>query len=322
MKIASLVTSICLSFALLSNASAQDAKYPRDIVHIVVGSSPGGTADTVSRLIADQLGKKFGQTFVVDNMPGAGGALAASTVKAAAPDGYTIGFVFSSFSILPSLNPKVNYDPVTDFAPIAKVSSAPNVLLVTPSFGVKTLAEWIEKVKANPGKFDYGSGGIGYSQHLSMEMLLQAIKGEAVHIPFTGSGNLLAALISDQVPFAFDTLTTAVPHISAGELIPLAVTSAQRSEVLPQVPAVAEQVPGYELTAWNGFVAPKGTPPEIVETLNEAILAYLATDKAKEFFTKVGTKIDPSTPAEFGAVIGDDYKKFGKVIAEAGIKAE
>ncbi|KQZ15652.1 MULTISPECIES: tripartite tricarboxylate transporter substrate binding protein [unclassified Mesorhizobium] len=322
MKVASLVTSICLSLALLSSASAQDAKYPKDIVHIVVGSSPGGTADTVSRLIADQLGKTFGQTFVVDNMPGAGGALAATTVKAAAPDGYTIGFVFSSFSILPSLNPKVNYNPVTDFAPIAKVSSAPNVLLVNPSFGVKTLAEWIEKVKANPGKFDYGSGGIGYSQHLSMEMLLQAIKGESVHIPFTGSGNLLAALISDQVPFAFDTLTTAVPHINAGELIPLAVTSAQRSEVLPQVPAVAEQVPGYELTAWNGFVAPKGTPPEIVKALNEAILAYLATDKAKEFFAKVGTKIDPSTPDKFGAVIGDDYEKFGKVISEAGIKAQ
>src|SRR5690606_40602015 len=167
------------------------------------------------------------------------------TVKTAAPDGYTIQFIFSSFSILPSLNPAVGYDPVKDFEPIAMVSSAPNLLLVHPSFEVSTLAEWIEKVKANPGKFDYGSGGIGYSQHLSMEMLLQGIDGEAVHIPYAGSGALLGALIAGEVPFAFDTLTTAVPHIESGAIIPLAITSAKRSDILPVVPAIAEAVPGY-----------------------------------------------------------------------------
>lgn len=323
MKLLSVITSVSLVLTgLAASAHAQEAGYPNDLVRVVVGSSPGGTADTVSRLVAEALSNKFGQSFVVDNLPGAGGALAATTVKGAEPDGYTIQFVFSSFSILPSLNPGVGYDPAADFAPIAMVSSAPNLLLVNPSFGVTTLPEWIEKVKANPGQFDYGSGGIGYSQHLSMEMLFQSIDGEAVHIPYAGSGNLLGALLSGEVPFAFDTLTTAVPHIESGALIPLATTSAVRSQILPDVPTVAEAVPGYELTAWNGFVAPAGTPPEIVSALNEAIVEYLATDEAKTFFAQLGTTIDASSPDEFGAVIAADYEKFADVIATAGITAQ
>ena len=322
MKLTTLIASASLALgALVTGASAQ-SDYPKDLVRIVVGSSPGGTADTVSRLVAEALTKKFGQSFVVDNIAGAGGALAATTVKAAKPDGYTIQFIFSSFSILPSLNTGVGYDPVADFEPITEVSSAPNLLLAHPSFEVKTLAEWIEKVKANPGKFDYGSGGIGYSQHLSMEMLLQQIDGDAVHIPYAGSGALLGALVSGEVPFAFDTLTTAIPHIQSGAVIPLAITSAERSEVLPEVPAVAEEVPGYELTAWNGFVAPKGTSPEIIKALNKAIVEYLATDQAKEFFAKLGTTVSGSSPEEFGALIKGDYEKFAKVIEQAGIKPE
>lgn len=323
MKLNRLIATAAIALgAFATNASAQVADYPRDLVRVVVGSSPGGTADTVSRLIADSLSKKFGQSFVVDNIAGAGGALAATTVKSAKPDGHTIQFIFSSFSILPSLNPGVGYDPVVDFAPIAEVSSAPNLLLVHPSFEVKTLIEWIDKVKANPGMFDYGSGGIGYSQHLSMEMLLQGIDGEAVHIPYAGSGALLGALIAGEVPFAFDTLTTAVPHIESGAIIPLAITSAKRSDILPDVPAIAEAVPGYELTAWNGFVAPAGTPQEIINTLNQAIVEYLATPQAAEFFKKLGTTINASTPEEFGKVIAGDYEKFAKVIEQAGIKPE
>lgn len=324
MKLTTFLASASLALAgLTSAAMAQDAaSYPNNLVRVVVGSTPGGTADTVSRLVADALSKKFGQTFVVDNQPGAGGALAAKTVKAAAPDGYTIELVFSSFSILPSLTPDIGYDPSADFAPIAQVSSSPNLLLVNPSFGVKTFQEWVDKVKANPDKFDYGSGGIGYSQHLSMEMLLQAIDGQAVHIPYTGSGQLLGALVAGEVPFAFDTLTTAIPHIESGSLIPLGVTSAKRSSILPDVPAIAEFVPGYELTAWNGFVAPAGTPPDIIAKLNQAITEYLATDEAVAFFTKLGTTIDAGTPEEFAAVIKGDQVKFAEVIATAGITAE
>ncbi|WP_180902648.1 Bug family tripartite tricarboxylate transporter substrate binding protein [Martelella soudanensis] len=323
MRPLALLTSISLALATLTGAAAAaDGDYPNDIVRVVVGSSPGGTADTVSRLVADALSDKFGKTFVVENLPGAGGALAASEVRSAEPDGYTIQFIFSSFSILPSLNPDVNYDPVKDFEAITMVSYAPNLLLVNPSFGVKTFPEWVDKIKANPGKFDYGSGGIGYSQHLSMEMLLQDIGGDVVHIPYAGSGNLLGALISGEIPFAFDTLTTAVPHIESGALIPLAITSTERSEILPDVPAVGEFVEGYELTAWNGFVAPAGTPKEIIDELNAAIVEYLETDKAKAFFGKLGTAIAASTPEEFEQVIAGDYEKFAVVIKEAGITAQ
>jgi tripartite-type tricarboxylate transporter receptor subunit TctC len=323
MKLLTLATSAILALAGPAHtAIAQEAGYPNDIVRIVVGSSPGGTADTVSRLIADGLTAKLGQTFVVENLPGAGGALAAQNVKSAAPDGYTIQFVFSSFSILPSLNDKVAYDPVADFVPITMVSSVPNVLLAHPSFETATLQEWIDKVKANPATFDYGSGGVGYSQHLSMEMLLQGIDGEAVHIPYAGSGKLLGALLAGEMPFAFDTLTTAVPHIESGALVPLGVTSAERSPILPDVPAIAEAAPDYELTAWNGFVAPAGTPPEIVATLNSAIVEYLQTDKIQEFFDRLGTTVDATTPEEFGAVIKGDQEKFAKVIEAAGITVE
>jgi tripartite-type tricarboxylate transporter receptor subunit TctC len=323
MTLKTLLASASLALAgLASGAAAQEAAYPNDLVRVVVGSTPGGTADTVSRLVADALSKKFGQTFVVENLPGAGGALAAKTVMATPADGYTIQFIFSSFSILPSLTPDIGYDPVADFAPIAQVSSSPNLLLVHPSFETATFEEWVAKVKANPGMFDYGSGGIGYSQHLSMEMLLQGIDGEAVHIPYTGSGQLLGALVAGEIPFAFDTLTTAIPHIESGSVMALGVTSAERSPILPDVPAIAEFLPGYELTAWNGFVAPAGTPPDIINTLNQAITEYLATPEAVEFFGKLGTTIDASTPEEFAAVIAADQVKFADVIATAGITAE
>lgn len=323
MKIGTIIAAAALSLALgVTQATAQADNYPNDIVRIVVGSSPGGTADTVSRLIGEALTERLGQTFVVENMPGAGGALAANSVKTADLDGYTVQFIFSSFSILPSLNPKVDYDPVKDFAPIAMVSSVPNVLMVHPDFDVKTLDEFIAKVKSNPGRFDYGSGGIGYSPHLSMEMLLQKIGGEMVHIPYAGSGKLIGAFLANEVSVAFENLTSMTPHINAGALIPLAVTSAERSDKFPDLPAISETIPGYSLIAWNGFVAPAGTPPAIINKLNAAIVDYLNTDKAKEFFGKLGTTVRPSSPEEFAALIKGDLEKFAVVIEAADIKAQ
>jgi tripartite-type tricarboxylate transporter receptor subunit TctC len=323
MKMRSLLTAAAIALAATTHsaAAATDA-YPTDVVRLVVGSSPGGTADTVSRLLAAALSDRLGQTFVVENMPGAGGALASANVRKAAPDGYSLLFIFSSFSILPSLNKEVGYDPVADFTPISEISSTPNILVANPAFGVSTLGEWVDKIKANPGKFDYGSGGIGYSQHLSMEMMLQQTGGQAVHIPYAGSGKLIAALLANEVPFAFEALTAVAPHIESGALVPLGVTSTERSPILPNVPAIGESVKGYKLIAWNGLVAPAGTPRAIVDKLNAAVADYLSTPEAVEFFGRLGTTISPSTPEGFAALIKDDREKFAKVIEAAGIKAE
>lgn len=320
MKFSAIIAAAALSFTMgTAQVMAQADDYPNDIVRIVVGSSPGGTADTVSRLVAKALSESLGQTFVVENMPGAGGALAANAVRTSKPDGYTIQFMFSSFSILPSLNPNVEYDPVKDFAPITLVSSVPNILVVHPSFGVNTLQELIDKIKANPGKYDYGSGGIGFSQHLSMEMMLQAIGGDVVHIPYAGSGKLIAAQLAGEVPIAFEPLTAAAPHVESGALIALGVTSTERSDIFPDVPAIAEVIPGYELIAWNGFVAPAGTPPAIVDKINKGIVDYLNGDEAQEFFTKLGTTVRASSPSEFADLIEGDLHKFAKVIKDANI---
>ena len=303
-------------------ALAQD-DYPNRQVRIVVGSSAGGTADTLSRLVAQKLSERFGQSFYVENVTGAGGALASTQVAQAEPDGYTLQFVFiSSHAILPNLNKNLDYDPIADFAPIALVSYSPNVLLANPAFGVKTVDELIAKLKAAPGEYDYGSAGVGGSQHLVTELFLQATGTQAVHIPYTGSGELLPALISDQVPFAFDTLTTAVPQIESGALVALGVSSPERSSVLPDVPTVAETVPGFSIIAWNGVLAPAGTPPEIIAKLNGAINEYLQSEEAQAFLAKLGTTAGSGTPEDFGNLIKSDLEKFGKVIEAAHITME
>lgn len=307
-----------LAAALVAPAAAQDS-YPDKQVRIVVGSTPGGTADLVSRLIAERLTAKFGQSFFVENMPGSGGALASTFLAKAPADGYTLQFAFiGSHAILPHLN-RLEYDPIEDFAPVSLVSFSPNLLLAHPGFGVKTVADLVAKLKAEPGKYDYGSAGVGGSHHLSTELFLQATGTEAVHIPYPGSGQLLAALIANEVPFAFDTMTAAVPHIQAGTLVPLAISSQQRSPALPDVPAVAETVPGYEVIAWNGFLAPAGTPQAIVDKLSAAVAEFVKSPEGQAYFAKLGTTGVGSTPAEFGDLIASDFKKYGDVIKAAGI---
>lgn len=322
MKITGIIAAgLFTAAALFTNAQAQDASsYPDKQVRIVVGSSPGGTADTVSRLVAEKLSEKFGQSFFVENMPGSGGALASTFLAKAEPDGYTLQFAFiSSHAILPHLNKNLEYDPIADFAPISLVSYSPNLLLANPEFGVKTIDELVAKLKADPGKYDFGSGGVGGSHHLSSELFLQAAGTQAVHIPYPGSGKLLAALLSNEVPFAFDTMTTAVPHVEAGSLVALAISSKERSPLMPDVPAVAESFPGFEVIAWNGFLAPAGTPQAILGKLSAAIAEYLKSDEGQEYFKRLGTTAVGSTPQEFADFIKADHAKFGKVVDEASI---
>lgn len=310
--------------ASVTLASAQDAaNYPDHQVRVVVGSSPGGTADTVSRLISEHLTEKFGETFFVDNMPGSGGALASTFLSKAEKDGYTIQFAFiSSHAILPNLNKNLEYDPIADFFPISLVSYSPNVLLVDPEFGVSNIEELVAKLKADPGKYDYGSSSVGGSQHLSMELFLQDSGTEAVHIPYKGSGELIAALLGGQIPFAFDTMTSSVPHIEAGSLLGIGVTSPERISALPDLPTISETIPDYQVIAWNGFLAPAGTDPEIVQKLSDAIAEFMSEPEQVEFFTKLGTTAVGSGPDEFADLIKSDLAKFGQVIESAGISLQ
>lgn len=312
-----------LALAGLPMAAQGQDDYPNRQVRIIVGSSAGGTADTLSRLIAENLTKSLGQTFYVENMPGAGGALASTTVAQSEPDGYTLQFAFiSSHSILPNLNKDLEYDPIVDFAPVAVISYSPNVLLANPAFGVTTVEELVAKLQAAPGEYDFGSAGLGGSQHLATELFLQATGTEAVHIPYTGSGELLPALLANQVPFAFDTMTTAVPHIESGALIALGVSGAERSTVLPDAPTIAETVPGFEVTAWNGVLAPAGTSPDIIAKLNTAINDYLGSDEGTAFLARLGTIPGSGGPDVLGDLIKSDLAKFGKIIEDANITME
>ncbi len=311
--------------ASLSPAQAQQdaASYPTKPVRVIVGSTTGGTADTVARVVSEKLTAKLGRPFLVENMPGANGVIATNYVAKAPPDGYVIQFGFiSTLSITPHLTKNIAFDPIKDFAPISLVSYSPNLLLAHPGFGVKTVSDLIAKLKSTPGKLNYGSGGVGGSQHLSTEIFMQATATQAVHVPYRGSGALLASLMAGEIPFAFDTMTTAVPQVEAGTLVALAISSKARSPLMPNVPTVAETIPGFDVTAWNGFLAPARTPAAIVNKLSAAAAEYLKSREAQEFFAKLGTTAVGSTPAEFAALIEKDLRDFGKVIETAKITLE
>jgi tripartite-type tricarboxylate transporter receptor subunit TctC len=297
--------------------------YPSRPVRIVVGSSPGGTADTIARLLAAQLSERLGGTFVVENRAGASGGVAAVTVAKAPADGYTLMLAaVNSHAILPGLAKALQYDHVKDFAPVSLISFSPNLLLLHPSFPAKTVGDLVDILKKNPGKYDYGSGGVGGSQQLAMEVMLLAIGSKMTHVPFNGSGQLLTALIANTVPMAFDTMTTAVPLVQGGQLKALGISSRKRSEVMPDVPAIAEFVPDFDVVAWNGILAPAGTPAPIIDKLHKAIAETVQSPAISTRLREQGTTAVGSTPAEFAAVIDRDTKKFERALRAAGIERQ
>ena len=308
----------------MSPAFAQTPdNYPSRPVRIVVGSSPGGTADTIARLLAAQLSERLGGTFVVENRAGASGAVAAAAVAKAPADGYTLMLAaVNSHAILPGLAKALQYDHVNDFAPVSLLSFSPNLLLLHPTFPAKTVGELVDILKKNPGKYDYGSGGAGGSQQLAMEVMLLAIGSKMTHVPFNGSGQLLTALIANTVPMAFDTMTTAVPLVQGGQLKALGISSLKRSEVMPDVPAIAEFVPDFDVVAWNGILAPAGTPMPIIDKLHKAIAAIVRSPAISGRLREQGTTAVGSTPAEFAAVIDRDTRKFERALRAAGIERQ
>jgi tripartite-type tricarboxylate transporter receptor subunit TctC len=296
--------------------------YPARPVRLILGYPPGGSADITARLIGQWLSERLGQPFVLENRPGAGTNLATDAAVRAAPDGYTLLLVAPANAINATLYDKLNHNFIRDIAPVAGIIRFPNVMEVNPSVPVKTVPEFIAYAKANPGKLNMASSGNGSTIHMSGELFKMMTGVDLVHVPYRGGALALTDLIGGQVQVMFDNLPTSAEYIKAGKLRGLAVTSAIRSDVLPDLPTVGDFVPGYEASAWYGLGAPKDTPPEIIDKLNKAVNAILADPKAKARFADLGASLLPGSPADFGKLNADETEKWGKVVKFCGAKAD
>jgi tripartite-type tricarboxylate transporter receptor subunit TctC len=306
--------------AALRIAKAQG--YPTRPVRIIVGFTAGGNFDLTARLISQWLSQRLGQQFIVENRPGAGTNIATEAVLRAPADGHTLLLGGAVNAINATLYEKLNFDFLRDMAPVASVIRFPNVIDLNPSFPAKTIPEFIAYAKANPGKVNMASSGNGTSQHLSGELFKMMTGVNLVHVPYRGAPQALTDLIGGQVQVSFDPLPPAIELIKSGKVRALAVTTAVRSDALPDVSTVGEFVPGYEASGWNGIVAPRNTPIEIIQKLNTEINAGLADPGIRAKLTDLGGMVLASSAADFGKLIADEIDKWGKVIKFAGVKPE
>lgn len=296
--------------------------YPSRPVRIIVGFPPAGSNDIHARLIAQWLSERLGQQFIVENRAGAGGSVATETVVRAAPDGYTLLEAAANDSWNATLYDNLKFNFVRDIAPVASISRTAGVLVVHPSVSAKSVPDLIAYAKANPGKVTVASAGVGSGPHVYWQLFKSMTGVDMLHVPYRGGGPALADLLAGQVQVYFGVLTGTVEYVRAGKLRALAVTAAARSEALPEIPTVGEFVPGYEATGWQGIVAPKNTPTEIVDKLNEEIRAALSNPKMTARISDLGATPFASSPAEFGKFIVEYTEKWGRVIRAADIKAE
>ena len=297
--------------------------YPMRPVRIIVGFPPAGTTDVLARLIGQWLSQRLGQQFVIENRPGASTMIGTEAVVRSPPDGYTLLMAATGAAINATLyENKLNYNFLRDIAPIAGVFRAPNVMVVHPSIPAKTVPEFIAYAKANPGKIDFESPGVGTSSHLAGELFKLLTGVNIVHVPYRGNAPALTDLLAGQVQLGFDTMPASIEFVRAGQLRALAVTTATRSEALPNLPTVGEFVPGYESSGFFGLGAPGNTPAAIVNKLNAEINAGLADPKLKAQLTDLGGIILGGSPADFRKLIADETEKWGKVIRTANIKPE
>jgi tripartite-type tricarboxylate transporter receptor subunit TctC len=301
---------------------ARAQTYPSRPVRIVVGASAGGGADISARLIGQWLSERLGQQFIVEDRPGGGGTIGTEMAVRAPADGYTLVLTFLSQAVNATLYEKLNYNFVRDIAPVAGIISVSNVVEIHPSVPAKTLPEFIAYAKANPGKINMGSGGNGSSSHMAGELFKMMTGVNLVHVPYRGQGPAMNDLLGGQVQVVFATTPGTTEYVRTGKLHALAVTTSARSEVLPNVPTVADFVPGYESSQWYGVGAPKNTPVEIVEKLNREINVALADPKMRARFADLGGTVLPGSPVDFGKLIADETEKWGKVVKFAGLKAD
>jgi len=308
-------------FALLPGlASAAD--YPTKAVKWIVPYPPGGTTDVLARIMAQWLTEKMGQTFIIENKPGGGNNIGTELAIKSPPDGYTMLLVNPAHGINATLYKDLPFNVIRDVAPVAGLVRSPNVMEVTPSFPAKTVKEFIDYCKANPGKINMASSGSGTSVHMSGEMFMMMTGCKMLHVPYKGAGPAIADLIPGQVHVLFDNLPSSIGHIKGGRLRALAVTSAERDPALPDIPTVGDTVPGYEATAWFGIAMPKGTPREIIEKVNAEVNRALADPKMRERLAELGGKPIPGTPEDFGRVIQQETDKWSKVVTASGAKVE
>ncbi len=315
-----LAASIAALPTLLRTAKAEG--YPTRPVRLVVGFAPGGGNDITARLLGQWLSERLGQPIVIENRPGAATNVATEAVVNTAPDGYALLFVAPTAAINATLYEKLNFNFIRDVAPIAGIMRIPNVMVVNPSVPAKTVPEFIAYAKANPGKINFASPGVGTSVHLSGELFKMKTGVDMVHVAYKGSAPSLTDLIGGQVQVSFATMPAAIEFIRAGRLRALAVTTATRSPELPEVPAVGEFVPGYEVSSWYGICARRGTPAEVIDKLNREINAGLADPTMKARLADLGGITIAGSPDDFGKLIADETEKWGKVIRAANIKPE
>jgi tripartite-type tricarboxylate transporter receptor subunit TctC len=308
--------------ALAGIGCASAVDYPTRPVKWVVPYPPGGTTDVLARIMAQWLSEKMGQQFVIENKPGGGNNIGVEAVVNAAPDGYTILLVNPANGINATLYKNLSFNFIRDIAPVAGLVRSPNVMEVNPNFPAKTVAEFIAYCKANPGKINMASSSSGTSTHLSGELFKSMTGCNMLHVPYKGANPVLAALIAGEVDVFFDNLPSSVGHIKGGRIRPLAVTSVQREPSMPELPTVAETVPGYEATAWFGIGMPKGTPREIIEKLNAEVNRALADPKMRERLAELGGKPIGGTPEDFGRVIAAETEKWAKVVISSGAKVD
>ncbi len=295
--------------------------YPSKLIRIVVPTGAGGITDIVARWTGQKLAESVGQPVLIENRPGAGGTIGTQLVAKSPPDGYTLLWVFPSHPVNPALYPKLPYDTLRDFAPIAKVTNVDLVLVVNASVRAHTVGELVALEKANPGSMNFGAVGEGSLGHLAAVVFNRMAGTRFVHVPYRGAPQVEAALLANDVQIFFDVPVTAAPQVKAGKVRALAATSSRRIATLPDVPTMAEAgMPGYEVTGWNGILAPAGTPREIIRKLNDEVVRILRRADAKEWFAARAIDVVGSSPEEFGAIIEADIAKWGKIVAETGMK--
>jgi tripartite-type tricarboxylate transporter receptor subunit TctC len=319
------ILALVLAACALAAASGPSlGQYPVKPVRIVVPYPPGGTTDILARLVAGRLTDRLGQSFIVENRPGAAGAIGSQAVAKSAPDGYTLVMgTVSSHGINSALYKSLPYDPVKDFAPVTNVASTPNVITVNPDLPVKTLGELLTLAREKPGKLNFGSTSQGGSPHMSAELLKMLTRVDMVHVPYKGAGPMLADLIGGQVQIGFDNLPSSMGHIRSGKVRAIAVTTPARWPGAPEIPTVAESgVAGYEVSGWFGLLAPAGTPKPVVDALYAALSEILRQPEVQKQMLELGAAPIANTPEAFGRQIAGEVEKWRKVVAATGVKAE